>query len=221
MYWAGEGGVAGGYHRWVNNSNSAELMRLEPGVGLSISCGGTQTGLQKPTLVFAGGGSIGGDAAWIYPSVGIYMFASAYQMWWPNGSYINGDAGYVQGSREDLKEDLSVLPDETLLEQVRDPNMPVLTYRFKDSEDRRMNVGFTVESIDRVMPAYVVRNARGEPAGYVPQELTAILWGAVRGLDASSLLFQTETLDHLAQIDEHLASLDAHTGHGQGGGNNP
>lgn len=102
------------------------------------------------------------------------------QIVWPNGSYISGNAGYVQGSQRALKNGIVTLKDSDLLNKVSDPSLPVSSYYWEG--ETKPNVGFIADDIAKVLPNNIVRNENGEPNGYNPQELTAILWGAVREL---------------------------------------
>jgi hypothetical protein len=103
------------------------------------------------------------------------------QVNWPNGSYISGNAGYVQGSKESLKENIIALNDNDCLRQVTDPRMVVRSYTWP--EDPRNSLGFMAEEVAEVLPLYVIRDEKNNPSGYVPQELVALLWGAVRNLN--------------------------------------
>jgi hypothetical protein len=114
----------------------------------------------------------------------IQFNTSGNQIVWSNGSYISGNAGYVQGSKRALKTAIAVFDDGELLEMVRDPRAPVSTYRWADQADAPRSIGFVADQLADVLPAYVERDADGEAAGYRPQELTAILWGAVRALES-------------------------------------
>lgn len=114
------------------------------------------------------------------------------QVVWPNGSYISGNAGYVQGSQQELKQNIVVLDDAALLTQVIDTRMPVNSYNWPG--DDRQSVGFMAEDVAQVLPLYVMRDDKGQPSGYVPQELTAILWGAVRSLDARVRKLETPAI---------------------------
>jgi hypothetical protein len=112
---------------------------------------------------------------------GIAMSANGTAMGWPNGSYISGNAGYVQGSRRALKQSIATLSDSDLLARVADARLPVSSYLWPD--DERRNIGFIADDIALVLPEAVVRDDNGEPSGYNAQELTAMLWGAVRALN--------------------------------------
>jgi hypothetical protein len=112
---------------------------------------------------------------------GVECASTGAWMQWPNGSYISGNAGYVQGSRRALKQSIATLSDSDLLARVADARLPVSSYIWPD--DERRNIGFIADDIALVLPEAVVRDDNGEPSGYNAQELTAMLWGAVRALN--------------------------------------
>jgi hypothetical protein len=126
--------------------------------------------------------SIQWDNTYLRHSHSIAFNTTGNQVVWPNGSYISGNAGYVQGSQRALKEDVTPVPDSELITRVVDPRMVVSTYNWP--EDTRQSIGFMAEDVAAVLPNYVIRDEDGTPTGYNPQELTAILWGALRQLDA-------------------------------------
>lgn len=105
------------------------------------------------------------------------------QIVWPNGSYISGNAGYVQGSSRALKQSSYSLSDGELLAKVVDKRLPISSYLWADDTSRR-NTGFMGDDIAQVLPELVVHNDNGEVSGYHAQEMTAILWGAVRQLES-------------------------------------
>ena len=74
------------------------------------------------------------------------------------------------------------MPDSELIIKVADPVMAVSTYNWPG--DTRESIGFMVEDVATVLPDFVIRDEDDTPVGYNPQELTAILWGALRDLNA-------------------------------------
>jgi hypothetical protein len=58
--------------------------------------------------------------------------------------------------------------------------MPVVGYIWP--EDTRCSIGFTAESVNKVMPNVVIKDNNDLAILYATGELTAILWGAVREL---------------------------------------
>jgi hypothetical protein len=120
------------------------------------------------------------NGSYLNHSHSIQFNTTGNQILWPNGSYISGNAGYVQGSQRALKSQVTKLKDSDLLAKVSDPNLPVSSYYWNG--ETKPNVGFIADDIAKVLPNNIVRNDNGEPNGYNPQELTAILWGAVREL---------------------------------------
>jgi hypothetical protein len=120
------------------------------------------------------------DGTYLHYTHSVIFNATGNQIVWPNGSYISGNAGYVQGSQAALKYSLSSIADDTLLDLVSDPRMVVSTYLFPDVN--RRTVGFMAEDVATVLPELAIWDDNGSPTGYVPQELTNILWGAVRAL---------------------------------------
>lgn len=131
---------------------------------------------------FASGQSnISWNGTYLNHSHSIQFNTSGNQVIWSNGSYISGNAGYVQGSKKELKEHIEPFGDELCIQQVSDPRMRVVTYDWPD--DNRKSIGFTAEDVGEVLPRFVINDEDELPAGYVPQELTAILWGAVRNLN--------------------------------------
>lgn len=133
--------------------------------------------------IHLGGGTLTFNGTYMNMSHSIQFNTTGNQVNWPNGSYISGNAGYVQGSQADLKEDIISIPDVTCLAQVIDPRMGVIGYHWP--EDTRKTIGFTAESVDTVMPDVAIHDENGIPVGYSPAELTAILWGAVREIARS------------------------------------
>lgn len=111
----------------------------------------------------------------------IQLPATGNQLAWTNGSYISGNAGYVQGSQSLLKEHMTRVSDAQCLARVADPGMPVMSYSWP--EDKRQSLGFAAEDVHRVLPQSTIRRADQTPTGYVAQELTTVLWGAVRELN--------------------------------------
>lgn len=102
------------------------------------------------------------------------------QIVWPNGSYISGNAGYAQGSKRKFKLAIESVDDDALLARVADPRLKVSTFEWPG--DPRRNVGFMADDVARVLPEYALYDG-DEPSGYSPQELTVLLWGAVRALN--------------------------------------
>lgn len=125
--------------------------------------------------------SIQWDNTYLRHSHSIAFNTPGNQVVWPNGSYISGNAGYVQGSQRALKDNVTVIPDSEAMVRVADPRMVVSSYTWP--EDTRESLGFMAENVAEVLPNYVIRDDDGTPIGYVPQELTSILWGAVRDLN--------------------------------------
>jgi hypothetical protein len=121
------------------------------------------------------------NGTYLNHSHSIQFNTNGNQITWPNGSYISGNAGYVQGSKESLKENVIALNDNDCLRQVTDPRMVVRSYTWP--EDPRNSLGFMAEEVAEVLPLYVIRDEENKPSGYVPQELVALLWGAVRNLN--------------------------------------
>jgi len=165
MYWdnstLGQWGTVGNTFR--HYSNNGYYFDLQPQSGTGF----TRTGGNAPSIQ--------------YPT-------KDNQLGWPNGSYISGNAGYVQGSKRALKRAVEIVPDSHLLTLVADQRMPVSSFRWNESDHthhvNRRDLGFMADDIAVVLPDQVVRNEGGEPSGYNPQELTAILWGAVRALSS-------------------------------------
>src|SRR5215471_3473614 len=122
------------------------------------------------------------DGTYLRHTHSIIFNTTGNQIVWPNGSYISGNAGYVQGSQENLKENIVDISDSNCLAQVLDPRMGVKSYNWPG--DSRESLGFVVEDVAQVLPNYVIRDDKDIPTGYVPQELVALLWGAVRELNA-------------------------------------
>jgi len=103
---------------------------------------------------------------------------------WPNGSYITGVSGYVQGSNPALKQSTSVVSDTDCLSLVSDPRVPAQSYLWSEDETARRNLGFMATDLAKIIPNSVIYDNNGEASGYVPQELVTLLWGAVRALAA-------------------------------------
>jgi hypothetical protein len=121
------------------------------------------------------------DGTYLRHTHSIAFNTTGNQVVWPNGSYISGNAGYVQGSNPSLKHYLDTESDESLLALVTNPKMPVTTYLWENETKR--NIGFLATDVAEVLPDYVIRDESGEASGYNPQELMAIVWGAVRALN--------------------------------------
>lgn len=124
--------------------------------------------------------SITWNGTYLNNSHSIQFNTTGNQIVWPNGSYISGNAGYVQGSSRMLKVNAFSVSDSELLATVSDQRLPVSSYLWPNQTKR--NIGFMADDIASVLPEQVIRDENGVPAGYNPQELTVILWGAVRAL---------------------------------------
>lgn len=154
----------------------------------AVTCGAALTATSLTSsggaLNFNAGGtvSIVWDNTYLRHSHSIIFNTTGNQVVWPNGSYISGNAGYVQGSQSSLKEAITPIPDSEAMIRVADPRMVVSSYTWPG--DTRQSLGFMAENVAEVLPNYVIRDEDGTPTGYVPQELVAILWGAVRDLNA-------------------------------------
>lgn len=152
-------------------------------VGVSMNGGGIS--IYGANLYFGGfqtSHRIQWNGTYFNFSDSIQYNATGNQVVWPNGSYISGNAGYVQGSSPTLKRNYIDAADADLLAIVADPRPKVTTYLW-EGETRR-NTGFLADELAAVAPEVVALDERGAPAGYYANELTAILWGAVRALNA-------------------------------------
>lgn len=178
---------ASGYHSFEYAAGGAAGISCST---LSATGGGvTASGAVTGASLSATGGHVQFAAAeiayngtYLNHSHSIQFNTAGNQIVWPNGSYISGNAGYVQGSQRALKEGVVPVPDSELIAKVADPGMVVSSYNWP--EDTRQSIGFMAEDVAAVLPNYVIRDEEGLPVGYNPQELTAILWGAVRDLNA-------------------------------------
>jgi hypothetical protein len=124
--------------------------------------------------------TIGWNGTYLALSHSLIFPATGNQVVWPNSSYISGTAGYVQGSRRDQKQNIVPVGDHRLSNQVLDPRLVVYSFEWK--EDGKRGLGFMLDEMEQVLPAYVVKDEAGESVGYSIQELTAILWAALRDL---------------------------------------
>jgi hypothetical protein len=167
----------------ANNNSGGILWSVDPSGNMTVA--GSQ-------IVIAGAGILSYSSSYFRPNSGIAFPSAGTLIAWPNGSYISG-SGYVQGSAPALKYSLATVDDNDLLALVADPRMPVNTYLFPDVD--RRNIGFMADDVAEVLTDFVIRDDNGAPAGYVSQELTHILWGAVRALKA--------------QVDDITAKLPA------------
>lgn len=119
------------------------------------------------------------DGTYIRPTHSLGFNTTGNQVVWPNGSYISGNSGYVQGSNRKLKLAIESVEDDALLAVVRDPRLGVNTFEWPD--DPRRNIGFMADDVATVLPEYAFYD-EDEPSGYSAQEMTVMLWGAVRAL---------------------------------------
>jgi hypothetical protein len=140
-------------------------------------------GVASFDFTISGNGAINCDGTYMRPSLSLYFNTVGNQVLWPNGSYISGNAGYVQGSRTDLKENITEIPDSVCLLQVIDPRMPIREYQFVGDESARLNIGFLAEDVEVVLPNLVLYDDNKQLIGYATTELTNLLWGAVRQLN--------------------------------------
>jgi len=142
----------------------------------------TNGNFQGSSAYYFGGASVNitWNGTYLNFSHSIQFNTPGNQIVWSNGSYISGNAGYVQGSQRALKHSVTPIADSELLAQVSDPRLHVTSYYWEG--ETKPNTGFIADEIAQVLPKNVVRNKNGEPSGYNPQEMIAILWGAVREL---------------------------------------
>ena len=201
--WSWNGGQLQSTHNIVNTGGTYYF------VNTTVSLGWNGGGLQCSHYLMSGGpiylSGNGGvnftwDGTYIRPSVSLAFNTVGNQIVWPNGSFISGNSGYVQGSSRALKLAVQAESDSAMLDLVTDTRMPVSTYLW-EGEPRR-TLGFIADDVASVLPDYVLRDDEGEPAGYSPQELTAILWGAVRHLETRV----RERDDRIAALEARLAA---------------
>lgn len=86
---------------------------------------------------------------------------------------------FVQTSDPRLKQSMSPIPDDDCMGRIRCP-VPVQTYQLGDAWD----IGFSAPDMAECSPEFVARDAEGVPAGLSYSNMSALLWGALRQLDA-------------------------------------
>jgi hypothetical protein len=86
---------------------------------------------------------------------------------------------FVQTSDPRLKQNMSVIPDDNCMDRIRCP-VPVQTYQLGEAWD----IGFSAPDMAECSPEFVARDAEGTPAGLSYANMAALLWGALRQLDA-------------------------------------
>jgi hypothetical protein len=150
-----------------------------------------------PVISFAGGGGMSWGGNIGRPADQVYLWNTIYSYWDVDCGHHMHAQQFVQTSRGANKLDQITLTDADAMARVRDPRVGIITWRraepptttpegrevttFTTNDPR--DVGFRAEDMNEVVPEVVTSDEDG-PLAIAYGNLTALLWGAVRDLDA-------------------------------------
>lgn len=104
------------------------------------------------------------------------------------GTYVHGIA-FVQTSDPNLKANMTAFSDDTCMQRVRDPRMPVYTYQITPPVTGGVtptiqDIGFSAADVYAASPEFAALDQTSTPVGVTYTNMAALLWGALRQLDA-------------------------------------
>lgn len=105
-----------------------------------------------------------------------------------SGSYVHG-ISFIQTSDPEAKQNMVGMSDADCMLRVRNPGMVVYTYEVVPTvppgeiAPTTTDIGFSAAEVNAVAPEFAALNA-GTPVGVNYANMSALLWGALRSLDA-------------------------------------
>jgi hypothetical protein len=171
-------------HPFMFNSTGSGLWILNNGLTFYTPvdpAGGGQTlrviGPSSRSAATYGGGEV---------HIAIRLFVDG-DIW--AGTYVHG-ISFMTTSNMSLKQNAVVMPDVDCMARVRDTSMEVYSYEIPPPVEgspvrpTTTDVGFDAADVLRVVPEFAGIDANDQPVSVVYGQMAAMLWGALRELDA-------------------------------------
>jgi hypothetical protein len=105
------------------------------------------------------------------------------------GTYVHG-ISFINTSDMAVKQNAAVVSDADCMTRVRNPALPVYSYEIPPPVGEGgitptpTDVGFSAADVYAVAPEFAALGTDGQPVGVTYSNMSALLWGALRELDA-------------------------------------
>lgn len=105
-----------------------------------------------------------------------------------SGTYVHG-ISFVQTSDMAIKQNAAIISDADCMARVRNPALPVYSYEIPPAVEGGItptptDVGFSAADVYAIAPEFAALGTDGQPVGVTYSNMAALLWGALRELDA-------------------------------------
>jgi hypothetical protein len=105
-----------------------------------------------------------------------------------SGTYVHG-ISFIQNSDMAIKQNAAIVSDADCMTRVRNPSLPVYSYEIPPPVEGGItptptDIGFSAADVHAVAPEFAALDENQQPVGVTYSNMAALLWGALRELDA-------------------------------------
>jgi hypothetical protein len=181
--------------RWVNNVNNANLMTLDNIGNLVLNAGDIT--LNGTRVLHLGGANdcLVSPGENVNRPGAVYLSPHCYVFFDLGVGHIVTCQQVIQTSDPSLKSAMTVMTDTDCMARIRDPNVQVHTYVLNpptpapsppppQPTPTQTDIGFDATQVYASSPEFAALDANSNPVGVNYANMSAMIWGALRSLDA-------------------------------------